>query len=128
MESMGVRGNTSKAQWTRRIPKTGFCRATRCLYKSRRSWRPEKDAGSTFEMSFKGSRIEGKVNEPHDPPLVGAAFDRVPREGESYVKDFRPLPLGTFRLERGRGELALRALQIPGGQVMDVRAITLTLK
>jgi hypothetical protein len=71
--------------------------------------------------------VTGKVNEPHDPPLVGAEFDRVTRGGESYVKDFRPLRLGTFQLEKGRGELTLRALVVPGRQVMDVRAVMLTL-
>jgi len=88
---------------------------------------PEGDIGSTVELSFNKSRVQGKVSEPHDPPLVGAEFDRVDRGGESYVKDFRPLTLGRFRLEKSRGELALRALNVPGKQVMDVRAIKLTL-
>jgi hypothetical protein len=35
--------------------------------------------------------------------------------------------MGTFQLERGRGELILRALDVPGRQVMDVRAVMLTL-
>lgn len=86
-----------------------------------------EDVGSTVELSFKGSRVRARIAEPHDPPLVGAGFDRVPRGGESYVKDFRPLRLGVFGLEKGRGKLALRALDIPGKQVMDVRAAVLTL-
>jgi len=88
---------------------------------------PKDDAGSTVELRFNGSRVQGKVSEPHDPPLVGAEFDRVERSGESYVKDFRPLRLGTFQLEKGRGELTLRALDVPSRQVMDVRAVMLTL-
>ena len=52
----------------------------------------------------------------------------MPRGGESYVKDFRPLRLGIVRLEKGRGELTLRALDVPGKQVMDVRAVVLTLQ
>jgi len=87
----------------------------------------EQDVGSTIELRFNRSWIQGKVTEPHDPPLIGAEFDRVPRSGESYVKDFRPLRLGVFRLEKGRGELTLRALIVPGRQVMDVRAVALTL-
>jgi hypothetical protein len=43
------------------------------------------------------------------------------------MKEFRPLKLGTMRLEQGRGPLTLRALKVPGKEVMDVRAITLTL-
>jgi hypothetical protein len=44
------------------------------------------------------------------------------------MKEFRPLHLGTLKLEQGRGPLTLRALEIPGQSVMDVRQITLTLK
>ncbi len=88
---------------------------------------PVNDVGSTVELSFGDSRIRGKVTEPHDPPSVGAEFDRFDRGSESFVKDFRPLRLGTFRLEKGRGELTLRALDVPGRQVMDVRLVALTL-
>ncbi len=88
---------------------------------------PEEDVGSTVELSFNGSRIQGRVTEPHDPPLRGAENDRVPRGGESYVKDFKPLRLGIVRLEKGRGTLTLRAVELPGKQVMDVRAVMLTL-
>ena len=35
--------------------------------------------------------------------------------------------LGTLDLKKGRGELTLRALQIPGSQVMEVRMLLLTL-
>ena len=51
--------------------------------------------------------------------------DRVPA-GESYMKDFKPLTLGTLELPAGRGQLTLRALQVAGKQVMDVRYIVLT--
>jgi hypothetical protein len=44
------------------------------------------------------------------------------------MKEFRPLNIGTIRLEKGRGLLALRATNIPGASVMDVRQVTLTLK
>jgi len=87
----------------------------------------EENVGSTVELRFNESLIQAEVTEAHDPPLVGAEFDRIPRGSESYVKDFRPLGLGVFRLEKGRGELTLRALDVPGEQVMDVRAVLLTL-
>jgi hypothetical protein len=44
------------------------------------------------------------------------------------MKEFRPLALGTMRLEKRRGHLTLRATDIPGRSVMDVRLITLTLQ
>jgi arylsulfatase A-like enzyme len=86
------------------------------------------DIGSTIELSFLGSRVEGKVTEANNPPLRGAENDRVPRQGESYVKDFKPMRLGTLELSKGRGLLILRALSIPGKQVMDVRSVMLTLQ
>jgi hypothetical protein len=41
------------------------------------------------------------------------------------VKDFKPLRLGVLKLNPGRGELALRALKVPGSQVMEVRMLEL---
>ncbi|MBL7145576.1 MAG: arylsulfatase [Phycisphaerae bacterium] len=87
----------------------------------------KENIGSTVELNFNGNRVQGKVTKPHDPPLVGEEFDRVSRGGESYVKDFQPLDLGIFRLEKGRGLLTLSALDVPGRRVMDVRAVLLTL-
>ncbi len=86
---------------------------------------PKADVGSTIELSINGSRLRGRVTTAHDPPLRGAEHDRVAR-GESYVKDFKPLKLGTIELEKGRGELTLRAMEIPGSQVMDFRLMMFT--
>jgi hypothetical protein len=83
------------------------------------------DVGSTVALSFGKSQISGKITEPHDPPLVGAAEDRAPRT-ESYVKEFRPMRLGEIALERGRGDLVLRALEVKAQQVADIRYVVLT--
>jgi hypothetical protein len=88
---------------------------------------PPADAGSTIELNFQGSTVQGKVAPAWDPPLIDNQ-DRVPRKGESIMKEFRPLNLGTMHLERGRGLLTLRALTVAGKQVMDVRLVTMTLK
>jgi hypothetical protein len=89
---------------------------------------PETDAGSTIQLTFGGATLEGKVSPGWDPPLY-TNQDTIPRPPmESKMKEFRPLALGTVHLERGRGPLTLRALQIPGKSVMDVRAIILTLQ
>ncbi|HOX56060.1 MAG TPA: arylsulfatase [Candidatus Paceibacterota bacterium] len=88
---------------------------------------PGADIGSLIELNFPGSRVQGKVSPANDPPLSGAGHDRVPRQGESYVKDFKPLRLGTVELKQGRGLMTLRALSVPGKQVMDVRSVVLTL-
>ena len=89
---------------------------------------PPTDVGSVIELSFGDTRVTGNVSPAHDPPLYGMEADRVERRGESYVKDFRPLALGTLPLHQGRGPLTLRALSVPGSQVMDVRMIVLTLR
>ncbi len=67
------------------------------------------------------------MTEAFDPPLYGAEHDRVPRHGESYVKDFKPLNLGEMILQKGRGPLTLRAVEIPGRHVIDVRSVMLKL-
>ena len=66
--------------------------------------------------------MTARIAEAHDPPLVGMEADRTPRI-ESYVKDFRTLALGAVDLEAGPGTLSLRALEIPGREVADVRAL-----
>jgi arylsulfatase A-like enzyme len=85
------------------------------------------DVGSVIEMTLNGSRVEAKVAEAHDPPLVGAEQDRVPRRGESYVKDFKALRLGVMEVKARRGELVLRALKVAKGKVADVRGVSLRL-
>lgn len=86
---------------------------------------PKDDIGPTIELSFNDSRLRGKITKAHDPPLRGGEHDRVPRR-ESYVKDFKSMKLGKINLEQGVGTLSLRALKIPGKQVMEFRLILLT--
>ena len=89
---------------------------------------PLADTGSLVELSFKGNRLTGRVTPGWDPPL-NTNQDTIPRpQGESQMKAFRPLALGSIRLEKGDGLLTLKALEIPGKSVMDVRRITLTLR
>ena len=66
-----------------------------------------------------------KITAAWDPPLIGAAQDRVPRS-ESYTKDFKPLRLGAISLKKGRGKLTLRAVEIAGKEVAEVRYVVLT--
>jgi hypothetical protein len=87
---------------------------------------PAADVGSTIELFLGDARIETKITEPHDPPLYGKEHDRVERRAESFMKDFKPLTLGSVDLPATRGQLTLRALNIPGKQVADIRYIVLT--
>ena len=44
---------------------------------------------------------------------------------ESYVKGFKRKVIGTIKLEKGPATLNLKALKIPGKQVMDFRLMML---
>jgi arylsulfatase A-like enzyme len=89
---------------------------------------PEPDAGATIELGLNGARLAGRVAPGWDPPLW-INQDTIPRPvGESRMKEFRTLSLGTIHLRTGRGPLTLRATDIPGTSVMDLRAVTLTLR
>jgi hypothetical protein len=90
---------------------------------------PQADVGASFELSFNEARLQGKVTQANDPPLRGAEDDRTTnRGGESYVKSFKPMHVGTVRLTKGRGELALSAIDIPGTQVMELRLLNFVRK
>jgi hypothetical protein len=88
---------------------------------------PEADAGSTVQLSFDGAKTVGKVTLGWFPRLLDDQ-DRASRKGESIMRDFHSLSLGTITLPAKRGLLRLQALEIPGQTVMEVRRVTLTLK
>lgn len=88
---------------------------------------PLPDAGATIELSFQNARLTGTVAPGWDPPLY-TNQDTLPRPaGTSPMKEFRTLKLGEIALAKGPGTLTLRALEIPGRFVMDMRRVTLTL-
>lgn len=88
---------------------------------------PLADSGSVVQLACGESRLRGKVAPGWDPPLY-TNQDTLPRpHGESQMKEFRPLHLGQVELQSGLQQLELRAVEIPGDSVMDLRRITLTL-
>lgn len=87
---------------------------------------PEEAVGARLELSFGQQRSYLTLAQAWDPPLRGAEIDRVVRV-ESYTKAFRWWEMDPIVLERGSGVLRLRAVEIPAGQVMDLRTMTLTL-
>lgn len=80
------------------------------------------DVGSTIELKVGSQTLSQKITEPHEPPVQGAEHDRDKRQ-ESYVKAFKPLKLGTMRLKKGELGMSLRATEIVGKEVMEVRLI-----
>ena len=86
---------------------------------------PLKDAGSTIEISFNESKLVAKVLQGWDPPLITDQDVIARPAAESIMKDFKILEAGKIKLSKGKGNLVLRALEIPGKEVMQVRAINL---
>ncbi|MDX1285576.1 MAG: sulfatase-like hydrolase/transferase, partial [Draconibacterium sp.] len=83
---------------------------------------PAEDVGSTIQLSIGKSKITTQITEAHNPPLKGMENDRILRT-QSYVKDFKKINIGQIQLEKGKGILCLKALGIPGTQVMDFRLL-----
>ncbi len=85
---------------------------------------PQADVGSTVELRLGDALVRAVVGEAHDPPSEGEQENRV-QKGESFVKDFRPMSLGVIELPAGRGEMTLRASEIPGSQAIEFRRLML---
>jgi hypothetical protein len=83
------------------------------------------DVGAEVLLEIGGSGLEFRIEHPHDPPIRGMENDRVERQ-ESYVKDFKPMTLGTIKLSPGRTSVTMKARAIPGNQVMDLRLLLFT--
>ena len=85
----------------------------------------EGDEGATLSLSMeRGDSIQAKVVDVFDPPLYDKSKERV-TDSHYFVKDFKPLRLGTMRLEKGRGILRLGSLDIQGKRVVDVHSLEL---
>ena len=98
---------------------------------------PKGDEGARIRLSYsmpditpegkRGSWSSGNVfliDKAHDVPARGQENDRVQRR-ESYVKDFKPLKMGTINLKKGKGELTLQATEIPGKTALEFRLLML---
>ena len=81
-----------------------------------------------MRLSMEGGKsVRAKVVEVFDPPLYDKSKERVAKS-HYFVKDFKPLSLGSIRLEKGQGTLKLDALDIQGKRVIDVHSLDLTLR
>ena len=82
------------------------------------------DEGTVIQLSHNNARIEHKFTESHEVPSRGQENDRVERR-ESYVKDFKEIKIGKINLTKGKGELTLKALEIPGEESIEFRLLML---
>lgn len=86
---------------------------------------PQADLGAVLELGMAGqSSLQFSIQQAHNPALQGQENDRILRE-ESYVKNFKSLRIGRLYLKKGMGKLVLKALHIPGKQVMDFAELQL---
>lgn len=84
------------------------------------------DEGVTLQLAAEGGEpVRAKVVEAFDPPLYDKSKDRV-ENSHYFVKDFKPLALGTLQLEKGRTILRLM-LNIIGQRAIDVHSVELNL-
>lgn len=88
---------------------------------------PVDQLGSSVRLTCGDGSLNFSVDTAHDPPLRGMENDRIERM-ESYVKDFKPMKLGTIPLKEGRNSLTLRAVDIPSGGVMELRSLVFYFK
>ena len=84
---------------------------------------PEGDEGAKFQLSMGNNSLHGKIETAFDPPLKGMENDRTGERAESYVKEFKALDLGKMYLDKGPGQLSIRAREMPGESVMDLRLL-----
>ena len=85
----------------------------------------EQEKGSLVELRLGDAYVQARLMKSFDSPLISNQYNRFHTE-ESPVKDFTIFSLGTVHLPETTGELTLRALEIPGKAVMDVRMLVLT--
>ena len=79
--------------------------------------------GATVRVSStNGASTQAIVKEVFDPPLYDKTKERVTKS-HYFVKDFKPLSLGTIHLKKGKGTLRLEAFDMKGQQVIDVHSL-----
>ena len=78
-----------------------------------------------LELELGESKLPFTIVEAHDPEPFGDKEDRSPRKN-SLVKNFKAVEMGVIELEKGTGELALKATGIPGEGAIDFRLLFLT--
>ena len=85
---------------------------------------PQQDVGATIQLSLGDETLTARIEKAVESPLVGAEQDRVERQ-EGYVRWWQPMTLGTIHLTPGRKSLRLKATDVPGSQVAEMRLLML---
>lgn len=88
---------------------------------------PPSAIGTTITLAAAGQQTSAPIQKAHTPPAYGMERDRVDRtqNGESYVKDFAPLDLGTLELHPGPVTLELKTTGNTPPQTLEFRMLLL---
>ncbi|MEM9588097.1 MAG: sulfatase-like hydrolase/transferase, partial [Planctomycetota bacterium] len=84
----------------------------------------QTDVGSTIELSLGDAVLSSRIDRANESPFLGGLHDRVPRQ-EGEVRDWRPMIMGQIDLPAGSAELTLRATEIAGNEVGEMRLLML---
>lgn len=80
------------------------------------------DVGSQIVLRLGDQELRATISEANDVPLIGVEEDRLQR-AEGYVKEWKPMNLGTINLKPGRAEMTLQATKIAGDSVGEFRLL-----
>jgi arylsulfatase A len=83
----------------------------------------EDDVGSRLRIEASGKSLELNVDKPFTPATIPSP-DRIGRK-EAPERTWGSLPGGRLRLTRGRTLLRVRALEIPGDEALELKAVHL---
>jgi len=83
----------------------------------------QANLGTRLRVEIGGKTVEGIVDVAHDPKPIPSP-DRVQR-GEVYEKVWATVKLGAVELDPGEVRMVVRAVEIPGAQACDIKAIRL---
>jgi arylsulfatase A len=83
----------------------------------------ESDVGSLLRVEVGGESLELKVDKPFIP-VTTSSPDRISRK-EAPERTWGSLHAGTVRLAKGKTELKIRALEIPGAEALELKAVHL---
>lgn len=111
-----------EAVWNVEVHETGTYRVTIDLTC------PATAVPVELTLELNDASLTSTLSEPWDPPL-NTGQDTLPRpKAESQLKPFRTWKMGSLQLQKGKGNLRIRALRFNGASAIDLRRLTLTLE
>ncbi len=81
-----------------------------------------ENVGCEIKLTVGQSALTTKISEAHDSEFLSVDKDRDQR-GESFVKRFKPLKMGSIHLIESRQKMALTAPKIPGQAAIEFRLL-----